>query len=318
MATRSTPIVVLFGYDSSTFTLKVRLALKIKQIPYTFVKVPTMMPRPLLKETFNLTYRKIPVLALGKEIYCDTSLIIEALEHFFPESEGYQTLYPKAADGRNYRPMIRGFASYWTDRPLFRVMCGLMPASIWRSQFGRDREGLIGHKIDADKLEKKQPEMLSNLDMQFSMLEPLFEGGENTFIFSTSSPSLADISLFYEIEWADNIAAGRYTYHISEGEMPNEQELEGLKPLLNMERYSGLFTWFKMMKNYLENLPSTETDGSDNFDDVLKQIKESPNVGRKSLLLPTPRSGHQEIDQRRGMKEGVEVAIAPDDTGKDE
>ena len=119
------------------------------------------MPRPLLRDNFNLTYRKIPILALGREIYCDTSLIIEALEHFFPESEGYQTLYPKAADGRNYRPMIRGFASYWTDRPLFRVACGLMPASIWRSQFGRDREGLIGHKIDADKLERKQPEMLS-------------------------------------------------------------------------------------------------------------------------------------------------------------
>jgi glutathione S-transferase len=69
MAHRTNPIIVLFGYDSSTFTLKVRLALKIKQIPYTFVKVPTMMPRPLLRDNFNLTYRKIPVLAMGRELY---------------------------------------------------------------------------------------------------------------------------------------------------------------------------------------------------------------------------------------------------------
>lgn len=91
----NTPLVTLFGYDSSTFTLKVRLALRLKQIPYTFVAVPTMMPRPLLRENFHLTYRKIPVLAIGKEIYCDSSIILEALEHFFPESEGYQSLYPK-------------------------------------------------------------------------------------------------------------------------------------------------------------------------------------------------------------------------------
>ena len=196
-------------------------------------------------------------------------------------------------------------------------MCGLMPASIWRTQFGRDREGLIGHKIDADKLEKKQPEMLSNLDQQLSMLEPLFEGGENSFVFSTASPSLADISLYYEIEWADNIAAGRYTHHISEGEIENESELEGLKPVFNAQRYPGLYTWFKTMKTYLDNLPSTEQSGED-VDEVLKQMRESPVVGKKSLLLPTPRSTHEEVDGRRGMREGVEVAIAPDDTGRDE
>ena len=311
---------MLFGYDTSTFTLKVRLALKLKQIPYTFVAVPTMMPRPLLRDNFNLTYRKIPVLALGRELYCDTSLIIEALEHFFPETEGYQTLYPKAADGRNYRAMIRGFASYWTDRPLFRVACGLMPASIWRSQFGRDREGLIGHKIDADKLERKQPEMLSNLDQQLSMLEPLFDDGNNSFIFSTSAPSLADISLYYELEWCDNVSSGRYSENISEGELSNEsdhEELEGMKPVFNAQRYPGLYTWFKTMKTYLDNLPSTEQSGDD-VDEVLKQIRESPAIGQQSLLLPTPRSTHVETDQKRGMNEGVMVAIAPDDTGKDE
>lgn len=89
------PLVALFGYDTSTFTLKVRLALRLKQIPYTFVPVPTMMPRPLLRDNFHLTYRKIPVLAIGREIYCDTSIITEALEYFFPEAEGYGSLYPK-------------------------------------------------------------------------------------------------------------------------------------------------------------------------------------------------------------------------------
>ena len=51
-----------------------------------------MMPRPLLLETFGVSYRKVPILAIGREVYCDTSLIIEALEYYFP-SPAYGTVY---------------------------------------------------------------------------------------------------------------------------------------------------------------------------------------------------------------------------------
>ena len=316
MAPRTSPIVVLFGYESSTFTLKIRLALKIKQIPYTFVAVPSMMPRPLLQNNFNLTYRKIPVLALGRDLYCDTSIIVEALEHFFPESEGYQTLYPTAEDGRNYRPMIRGFASYWTDRPLFRVTCGLMPESIWASSFGRDREGLIGHKIDAEKLGKKLPENLSKMDTQLSLLEPLCEGSNEGFVFSTSSPSLADLSLYYQLEWGIDISSGKSSNHITAGEASNA-ELEGMAPVFNAQRYPGVYIWYKTMKTYLDNLTSTE-ETSENFDEVLKQIKDSPALGKKSLLLPTPKSTHEDLDKKCGLTKGAQVSVAPDDTGRDE
>ena len=37
------PLVLLFGYTTSTFTYKIKYILKLKQIPYTFIPVPTMM-----------------------------------------------------------------------------------------------------------------------------------------------------------------------------------------------------------------------------------------------------------------------------------
>jgi hypothetical protein len=76
-----------------------------------------MMPRPLLSRTFAVSCRKIPILAIGREIYCDTSLIIEALEHFFPPSAGWGTVYPKfdGLDEWSYKGLVRGFASFWTD-----------------------------------------------------------------------------------------------------------------------------------------------------------------------------------------------------------
>lgn len=87
-----------------------------------YVPVPSMLPRPLLTSVFGLHYRKIPVLAIGREIYCDTSLIIEALEHFFPTSQGWGSVYPSCLDGVSgwrYRSLVRGFASFWTDVSFF-------------------------------------------------------------------------------------------------------------------------------------------------------------------------------------------------------
>jgi hypothetical protein len=117
------------------------------------------------------------------QMYCDTALIIEALEHYF--ADGYRSLYPKTADGRDYRPIIRGFASYWTDvcqpsrfnclwscaddnvqRPFFRATTGLIPQAVWNTSFGVDRANLIGHQLDAEKLGAKVPRNKSNLDMQ--------------------------------------------------------------------------------------------------------------------------------------------------------
>ena len=191
-----------------------------------------------------------------------------------------------------------------------------MPASIWASAFGRDREGLIGHPIDAVKLGKKIPENLAKLDMQLSMLEPLFDHGEKSFIFSTDAPSLADISLYYELKWGEDIAAGKYTEGITVGEA-TDGELEGAAPVLNAQRYPGLYRWYKMVGLYFDNLASTEQT-CDDFDGVVKKMKGSPALGPKSLLLPTPRLTHTELDKKCGLTEGALVSIAPDDTGRDE
>lgn len=197
-----------------------------------------------------------------------------------------------------------------------------MPASIWRSAFGRDREGLIGHPIDADKLEKKIPENLSKLDMQLSMLEPLFDRAEDddggNWIFSTSAPGLADVSLLYELSWARDVAKGRITEGLTQGETREGKELEGADPVFNAQRYPRLFAWFRMMERYFENLPDVETKVERDFEEVVKAMKESPALGKKSLLLPTPRSTLADLDGKCGLTEGAMVSIAPDDTGRDE
>ena len=311
------PPVILFGYNSSPFTQKIRLALRLKQIPYTFIVVPSMMPRPVLRENLQLTYRKIPVCVIGRDVYCDTSIILEALEHFFQPSQGYGSIYPQARDGRTYRPLIRGFASYWTDRPLFRVTTGLIPNRVWRTSFGADRSSLIGHKLDPDKLGKKVPQNLSGLDLHLSVLEPLFKDRDDgPWILSTDKPSLADIALFYQLEWGNDIAAGRGVVTLTGGET-YDSSAQGATSVFNAQRYPNLMRWFDTFRSYLNQLPSVETREVDSPEKALRATREYA-FGKEIPLLPTSAPPHAELDANIGLLLGAVVSIAPDDTGRAE
>ncbi|QDS77297.1 hypothetical protein FKW77_004454 [Venturia effusa] len=302
----TTAPVILFGYKSSPFTNKIHLALRLKQIPYYYVQVPSMMPRPFLRSTFNLTYRKIPICTIGHDVYCDTAVILEALEQFGPASP---SLYPKDRNGRNNRALIRGFASYWTDRPFFRVTTGLIPGAVWETSFGDDRAELIGHRLNAAKLAKKTPQNLSSLDLHLSILEPQFaEGG---WIFATDQPSLADIALWYQLRWGIDIAAGKGIYNLTGGRTEDDfKDVTG--SVFNEKRYSHLWRWFNAFEKYVEGLPVMLKDCSE--DEATRILKEYN--GEKMAFLQSPASPHWDLDGQNGLVAGAKVSVVPDDTGR--
>lgn len=316
MSSRSHPCpVVLFGYESSAFTWKVRLALRLKQIPYTFVTVESMMPRPKLRQAFNLTYRRIPVLAIGRDVYCDTSLICDALEHYYPEADGHPSLFPVTADGRDHSSIMRGFAAYWVGAPFYRATCAVMPADIWRTSFGTDRGGLVGHKIDANKLEKKIPEGMWKLDHHFSMFERFFHQPDSKlWLFSTDKPSLADLALYAQLWWCREISAGNLMENLTGGGTADAKHA-GIGSIFNEQRHPGLMKWFCNFEKYLAKLASTETKDPD-WSTVVRVLRAVPDISEELQLLPTPNKAHSEVDVNAGLRKGTMVSIYPDETGR--
>ncbi|KAF3040685.1 hypothetical protein E8E12_004826 [Didymella heteroderae] len=286
------------------------------------------MPRPLLKETFALSYRKIPVLAIGREIYCDTSLIIEALEHHFPShsptcysstaSGSYGTVYPQASVHEwDYRALARGFASFWTDKPLFRTTTGLIPHTVWESSFGTDRAQLIGHKLDPEKLKAKVPQNLAAFDLHLSMLEPLFktEESERGWAFPTGSPSLADVSLYYQIRWGVDIASGRGIYNLTAGGTKDTSN-DATARVWNEQRYPGLWRWFRAFEKYIDSMPNLELVAKDGDLAWKQALKETELWKEGNVIVPAAAPPHQSLDAQRGLNPGVMVSVVPDDTGK--
>ena len=103
-----TPGLILHHYPSSPFSEKVRLMLGYKHLAWKSVVIPMVSPKP---ELVALTggYRRTPVLQIGADIYCDTALIADVLEHIEPTP----TLYPEPSKG-----MARTVAQ-WADSTLF-------------------------------------------------------------------------------------------------------------------------------------------------------------------------------------------------------
>ena len=100
--------LILHHYPTSPFAQKIRSVLGFKQLAWKSVIIPSVSPKP---DLVALTggYRKTPVLQVGADIYCDTALICEVLEHTQPDP----VLYPPHLKG-----VARVFAQ-WADTTLF-------------------------------------------------------------------------------------------------------------------------------------------------------------------------------------------------------
>jgi hypothetical protein len=71
--------LILHQYDISPYSEKIRGALGFKGLAWLACDQPVIMPKP---ELVALTggYRRIPVLQIGSDIYCDSDLILDEIE----------------------------------------------------------------------------------------------------------------------------------------------------------------------------------------------------------------------------------------------
>ena len=105
--------LILHHYPTSPFSEKVRLILGNKKLAWQSVNIPRIMPKP---DVLALTggYRRTPFLQIGADIYCDTALICDVLEHHQPEP----TLYPEHLKG------AARVLAQWADSTLFWAAMG--------------------------------------------------------------------------------------------------------------------------------------------------------------------------------------------------
>ena len=100
--------IILHHYPTSPFSEKIRLVLGYKQLAWKSVIIPSISPKP---DVLALTggYRKTPFLQIGSDVYCDSALICDVLDHLQP----MPTLYPAQHKG------LARLVAQWADTTLF-------------------------------------------------------------------------------------------------------------------------------------------------------------------------------------------------------
>ena len=187
----TTPI--LHHYPSSPFSEKMRLVLGFKQLAWRSVTVPRIAPKP---DVVALTggYRRTPLLQLGADIYCDTALICDVLEHLQPQP----TLYPEPEKG-----LGRALAQ-WADSTLFwsAMAWNLQPAgreqlfanadAAARDAFVRDRAAMSGTGMTRSRPEDAAAAYKSYLRRLSDMLD------DRPFLLG-ETPCIADFSAYHPL-----------------------------------------------------------------------------------------------------------------------
>jgi glutathione S-transferase len=111
--------LILHQYDASPFSEKVRAIFAHKRLRWFAVEQPNMMPKP---DLVPLTggYRRIPVLQIGADVYCDTAAIVRVVERLHPNP----TIHPDGTEGTGHAWNL------WADRVLFFPVVAVVFAEI--------------------------------------------------------------------------------------------------------------------------------------------------------------------------------------------
>lgn len=213
--------LILHHYPTSPFAEKIRLVLGFKQLAYRSVHIPPILPKP---DVLALTggYRKTPLLQIGADIYCDTALICDVLEHHQP----LPSLYP---------PQHKGLArilAQWADTSLFWAamahamqpagladMFGGLPPEAARA-FGEDRRAMSQNMTrlrpaDATAALKSYLRRLSeSLETQHCLIDATpgladFAAYHPLWFIRTRTPSMAGVLDAFPsvLGWMDRMAA---------------------------------------------------------------------------------------------------------------
>jgi glutathione S-transferase len=182
--------IILHHYPASPFSEKVRLTLGLKGLSWRAVEQPNIMPKPDLLPLTG-AYRKIPVMQIGADVYCDSQCIVRELERRHPQP----TVHP------NGEAASWAFA-FWSDRVFFQatvaVVFGQM-GDLVPKEFIEDRTKLIGSgaRFDPAQMKAAVPLMKESLRAQLAWLDSSLSDGR-PFLLG-AAPGLADFTAYHSI-----------------------------------------------------------------------------------------------------------------------
>ncbi|KAI9695860.1 MAG: hypothetical protein M1836_005977 [Candelina mexicana] len=258
--------------------------LTLRGIEYSQCSQPPTLPRPDL-DALGVSYRRIPILSIGRDIYCDTRLILEKLEERFPNG----ALSATEGDQKAVEKLLEK----WTiDGGVFLRASQLIPAEtplLKDPKLTKDREDYTGRSWAKVDIEKIRPEALAEMRDMFHFLETTLLADGREWILRTERPSLADIESIWPMHWLVDL----------KGALPAN--------IISAKQYPKVFAWIGRFKNAIASARSKHPKPS--------SLQGADAVKRITMAdFAEPEGDIDEVDPL-GLKKDQTVQVHPIDTG---
>lgn len=270
--------IILHHYGTSPFSEKVRLALRLKNLAWTSVEVPVIMPKP---DVTCLTggYRRTPIMQIGADIFCDTAMILAELERRYR----MPSLMLPGHEG------LHNMVAMWTDRAWFQCSVGVIFGALGDAvpeAFRTDREALSGRPFDTEAMKAAAPMLRDQWRAHLMWVEQRLAGGRGVGAgdwLIGAKPGLVDVHVHMNI-WFLQKNVPDFLEHVFRD-----------APLTK--------SWFERIGEAEGQVPEQLASGA------------AVEIARESgpRLKPATVDGAE----AQGLQPGETVSVAPDDYGKD-
>ena len=222
MGGASNPEIILFDYQYAPNAQRARNLLNITGLPYTICEQPFVQPRPILQD-LGITYRRIPVNAIGKDVYVDNRVFLDAVLSIFGKENGVKDLVRSKHDNA-YEAF--GYRMFW-------VLLDILPDTVYNETMIKDRKDLFDGLARPDYREVR-PSNIAAFNEFLDVIEYEFLSDEEAGPWICGAkPGVADL----QAAWIPKFALETIAYSTMEGQR------------MGKKRYPRVHRW-------LENIPS--------------------------------------------------------------
>lgn len=179
------------------------------------------MPRPDLSR-LGVKYRRIPLLAIGRDVYLDTRHILAKLDELEP-GKGARLSVATTPEQKAHQQLFQAF-SIGSDisRCIIQlIMC--QPRGMMPPEFVKDRADLISGAafFQPKALEAMKPDAIRNVKNGFELLEQTLVSDGRQWLLGTAGPSVDDVKMVWPLLWMQTVPGARPEEHISEAQFPS-------------------------------------------------------------------------------------------------
>lgn len=229
----SPPNIVLFTYDLSVYGRKVEWYLNLRGIKYAKCLTRERLPREQL-ETLGIRYRRIPFLAIGRDVYCDSREIIQKLEELIPEN--------RLGSSDPFTAGIEYLMETWVnDGGPFGRTAGLIPPipEVLKDDFIEDRSEMAGRPFTREALAMMRPEALAHARWFLDKVENRLLADGRQYMSGQDKPGMADVHTAWVYDWMFGMQQNMGPY---------------LKGTIDETMYPKTFAWQARNRQYHEEL----------------------------------------------------------------